>query len=155
MEKKQYFELLKDPRWQKKRLQIFEMDYFRCRQCESKDDTLNVHHLWYEPGKNPWESPDEALITLCDKCHKEAHSINWERAFLELNMSPQQLLEMALALQFFHKKEHEVVKPVLEKYKIRYHPIAVSIEVEMSESSDELMRVQDFQRKNRSKYKNG
>lgn len=33
--------------------------------------TLHVHHKYYEPGKKPWEYPDEALITLCESCHSD------------------------------------------------------------------------------------
>lgn len=34
---------------------------------------LNVHHKYYVKGKSPWEYSDEALITLCEDCHKKAH----------------------------------------------------------------------------------
>lgn len=37
---------------------------------------LEVHHKVYRKGKNPWESPDEELITLCHKCHIKEHSIH-------------------------------------------------------------------------------
>ena len=67
---KTYAELLKDPRWQKKRLEIFQRDYFCCRICGSKDVTLNVHHQWYEKKTKPWDVDDDSLITLCENCHK-------------------------------------------------------------------------------------
>lgn len=34
---------------------------------------LNVHHTYYIKGKAPWEYEDDALITLCEDCHKKAH----------------------------------------------------------------------------------
>jgi hypothetical protein len=34
---------------------------------------LHVHHLYYKVGLNPWEYDDDALITLCWKCHEEIH----------------------------------------------------------------------------------
>lgn len=34
---------------------------------------LNVHHRYYIKGKAPWEYEDDALITLCEDCHKKAH----------------------------------------------------------------------------------
>lgn len=35
---------------------------------------LNVHHKYYIRGKKPWEYPDdEALVTLCEDCHKKRH----------------------------------------------------------------------------------
>lgn len=43
-----YYEMLKDPRWQKKRLEIMERDEFACRDCGDKESTLNVHHTYYE-----------------------------------------------------------------------------------------------------------
>jgi hypothetical protein len=29
-----------------------------------------VHHEYYLPGKEPWEYPNEALIILCESCHR-------------------------------------------------------------------------------------
>lgn len=34
---------------------------------------LHVHHTYYINGKLPWEYENEALITLCWKCHEEKH----------------------------------------------------------------------------------
>ena len=64
-----YSEKLRDPRWQKKRLEIMERDGFSCRRCRGASQTLNVHHLYYEDGKNPWDYPDASLVTLCEDCH--------------------------------------------------------------------------------------
>jgi|688.fasta_scaffold02665_51 hypothetical protein len=60
---------LKHPNWQKKRLLIFERDNFTCQNCQSTDKQLQVHHILY--SKNPIETPDEYLITLCENCHTE------------------------------------------------------------------------------------
>lgn len=73
--KKPYIELLKDPRWQKKRLEIFERDKWTCTECLSKDHTLHVHHLRYEYGKMPWEAIDDDLTTLCEGCHHLEESL--------------------------------------------------------------------------------
>ncbi len=64
-----YSEKLKDPRWQKKRLQILERDNFTCRYCEDTEKTLHVHHMIY--SKAPWLTDNEHLLTLCEDCHKE------------------------------------------------------------------------------------
>ncbi len=40
-----YSEKLKDPRWQKKRLEIFQRDEFHCQQCGDGENTLCVHYL--------------------------------------------------------------------------------------------------------------
>lgn len=70
-----YFEKLKDPRWQKKRLQIFERDKWACLCCDRKDETLCVHHLVYS-AKEPWDEPDENLETLCEDCHSFREDFN-------------------------------------------------------------------------------
>lgn len=66
---KTYWEKLKDPRWQQKRLEIMERDEFTCRHCSSKDKTLNVHHSYYRKGADPWDYESRLLITLCEDCH--------------------------------------------------------------------------------------
>ena len=73
MEKK-YSELLKDPRWQKKRLKILERDEFQCQECCDTSRTLHVHHKYYIYQKSPWDYSDDLLITLCDNCHEEEES---------------------------------------------------------------------------------
>jgi hypothetical protein len=70
MQKKiSYSEKLKDPRWQKLRLEVFERDGFECCCCHDTESTLNVHHLKYSSG-NPWDSDIKDLITYCETCHK-------------------------------------------------------------------------------------
>lgn len=69
MKKKDYVAMLKDPRWQKKRLKILQRDNFTCQRCGSTDKELQVHHLWYHTLRAPWELPDSSLVTLCSDCH--------------------------------------------------------------------------------------
>lgn len=64
-----YSEKLKDPRWQKRRLEILQRDGWRCHLCANDERTLHVHHLFYFPGKEPWEINNGFLITLCEDCH--------------------------------------------------------------------------------------
>lgn len=68
--KNTYSELLKDPRWQKKRLKILDRDGFECKNCGDTTKTLHVHHRRYINGRNPWEYEDSNLVTLCCDCHK-------------------------------------------------------------------------------------
>ena len=68
-----YSQKLKDPRWQRKRLEIFNRDNFTCQRCGNSNDMLAVHHISY--NKNPWESTNENLITLCSACHEEIHFV--------------------------------------------------------------------------------
>jgi hypothetical protein len=75
-EKTPYGELLIDPRWQKKRLVIFNRDGWKCRYCGDSTKTLHVHHEYYAKGKKPWEYPDNDLKTLCADCHSKAHGLD-------------------------------------------------------------------------------
>lgn len=69
MTKQSYSELLRDPRWQKRRLEILNRDEFTCQNCCDSKTTLNVHHCYYEKGRAPWEYEDSSLVTLCEPCH--------------------------------------------------------------------------------------
>jgi 5-methylcytosine-specific restriction endonuclease McrA len=73
-----YSEKLKDPRWQKKRLQILKRDGFKCMSCLSKIKMLSVHHKYYITGFDPWDYPNKSLITLCQDCHNVAKSIDFK-----------------------------------------------------------------------------
>jgi len=61
-------EAYKDPRWQKRRLQIMERDGWACVACRRTDETLHVHHKAYYGM--PWEVSDHDLQTLCEQCHE-------------------------------------------------------------------------------------
>ena len=65
-----YSEKLRDPKWQKMRLEVMERDDFTCVQCGDSASTLNVHHCYYKYGRDPWEYEVDSLITLCETCHK-------------------------------------------------------------------------------------
>jgi 5-methylcytosine-specific restriction endonuclease McrA len=70
MKKNDFFDQYKDPKWQKKRLEIMSRDNFQCQNCYDDSNTLNVHHRYYIQNTKPWEYPEELLITLCEECHK-------------------------------------------------------------------------------------
>ncbi len=69
-----YSEKLKDPRWQKKRLEVLNRDGWACRDCGDTTKQLHVHHSHYERGA-PWETGEQFLLTLCRGCHetRQAH----------------------------------------------------------------------------------
>jgi len=75
-----YAEKLRDPRWQKMRLEIMQRDKFSCRVCNNTEKTLNVHHRFYRKGESPWEYEPAALVTLCEDCHAAAEA---ERDFIQ------------------------------------------------------------------------
>lgn len=81
----EYIEKLKDPRWQKKRLEILERDEWTCQICHDSSSTLVVHHRRYLPNTDPWDYPDDLLVTLCENCHdieKESRP-EYEKLLLE------------------------------------------------------------------------
>lgn len=65
-----YSEKLRDPRWQRKRLEIMNRDDFRCQCCNSGTTTLNVHHRAYLKNRDPWDYQNHMLTTLCEPCHE-------------------------------------------------------------------------------------
>jgi len=72
---KTYAEKLRDPRWQKLRLEIMQRDQFTCQHCQDKTSTLNVHHALYVKGWEPWEYPPHMLITVCEPCHEQIEEV--------------------------------------------------------------------------------
>lgn len=83
-----YAEKLKDPRWQKKRLHILELDEWTCRSCGSTTKTLNIHHALYRKFANPWDYPDWDLITLCEDCHEKHEAIKGDVARAMCSANP-------------------------------------------------------------------
>ncbi len=67
---KSYADKLRDPRWQRMRLEIMQRDGFKCLECGDTGETLNVDHGFYEYGRAPWEYPEWSLRTLCQTHHE-------------------------------------------------------------------------------------
>ena len=109
-----YSEKLKDPRWQKLRLEILKRDNWMCQSCGEKDLVLHVHHRYYTKGKEPWEYPSKALLTLCGECHWEEYMI-WPKAERELIESFKEKFladgahEIAIALHYMTLTHHPEV----------------------------------------------
>lgn len=76
-----YSEKFKDPRWQKKRLEVLEAKNWSCENCGAKEETLHVHHGHYEKGRNPWDYKDFVFHVYCDVCHEK-----WHDAKLDLDI---------------------------------------------------------------------
>lgn len=90
-----YSEKLRDPRWQKLRLEVMDRDGFTCLRCRSKTKTLNVHHLVYH--REPWDSPLAELETLCEECHEWRTKLNKAVELFPTAYIPQ-ILVQSLAL---------------------------------------------------------
>lgn len=76
MNKQSYQELLKDPRWIKRRNEILTRDKNTCQFCGAQDKYLHVHHKRYTQGLKPWEYSPNDLITLCERCHENETEMN-------------------------------------------------------------------------------
>ena len=83
-----YTEKLKDPRWQKKRLEILERDNWECQDCGLTNEQhilcfnkcLVVHNIDGENKKiKEINNQEENLISLCMRCHGKRHKINLEK----------------------------------------------------------------------------
>jgi len=69
---KSYAEKLRDPRWQKKRLEVLNAASFFCEHCGADTKELHVHHHYYDKSLEPWEY-GSAYSCLCDECHSRLH----------------------------------------------------------------------------------
>lgn len=113
-----YSERLKDPHWQKKRLQILERDDWTCQLCFDSESTLVVHHRRYLTSVEPWDYPDELLVTLCEECHNEERAL-WENVdLLEILKGKFYASDVLAITKGFHCLElvhsHEVIASTLE-----------------------------------------
>ena len=95
-----YGDKLKDPRWQKKRLEIMQRDEWKCQFCGESNSTLAVHHTVYQYGKDPWEHHEENLVTICEQCHQSEYESRKE--------SEEQLLEILKIYRFTASDVHEL-----------------------------------------------
>jgi hypothetical protein len=68
-----YRDKLKDPRWQRKRLEVLNEANWRCKKCERGNLPLHVHHILYR-RVDPWEYRLDELQVLCEPCHLKAHN---------------------------------------------------------------------------------
>lgn len=73
MDESRYLEQIQDPRWEKKCFEIFDRDGWCCRLCDDDESPLHIHHVRCVCDKEPWDYPQEQLITLCESCHVAEH----------------------------------------------------------------------------------
>jgi hypothetical protein len=73
-----YSEKLRDPRWQRRRLEKLQAADFACEGCHDSESTLHVHHRLYRKGADPWDYDDNELAVLCEACHAEDHEAKSE-----------------------------------------------------------------------------
>lgn len=105
-----YSKLLKDPRWQKKRLEILSRDKFMCQFCYDEESPLHVHHIAYFNGF-PWEIPNHLLKTLCEDCH--------ENETIKLKSATYKLIQ-TLKKAGFTAGAFDILSDSIEKSKINW-----------------------------------
>ena len=99
-----YWKKLKDPRWQKRRLEVLARDGFKCVGCGATSETLHVHHLVYRKGVEPWEAPMDDMVTVCERCHEVAEDkevLLGFRKFMTLGIHLESLREVSKAMSEF------------------------------------------------------
>lgn len=111
--KEQYAQKLRDPRWQKRRLEIFQRDGFRCRACKTDEVELHVHHLKYT-GSNPWDAGNGDLETLCADCHRAREDANREMAEFIRTAGTKSLLLLAQEFKCLHEGFVKMSKKEIE-----------------------------------------
>lgn len=122
MKKTEYFQLLRDPRWQKKRLEIMSRDNFECLDCGESEKTLNVHHVHYVKGRAPWQYHDSTLVTLCENCHEEDHRYGYElekhlpSSLKQIGVRPNQIAGFAYTIDLLREKYGEEKAKVLVEH---------------------------------------
>ena len=85
-----YADLLKDPMWQKRRLEVLEDAQWKCEECDDKTTELHVHHKRYLRNLKPWEYERADLIVLC-----RPHHDLWHRNMDILMLAVSRMISMA------------------------------------------------------------
>lgn len=117
-----YRQKLQDPRWQRKRLEIFQRDNFSCLSCGRNDLPLHVHHLSYLIGKEPWDHPNFLLATYCEYCHNSEHEYNMREPLNDF------IIELI-------KDNHLMIQPVAQLCVLveKYEPFRIHLKAFLKE----------------------
>lgn len=121
-----YAERLRDPKWQKKRLEVMERDQWQCINCCDKKTTLNVHHCWYEKGVDVWDYPMECYQTLCEPCHKIAESTRLKLSKILFSSTPE---DMAFIIKFVSGIKHEKLGEAFSYLDLNAFPILLGLDL--------------------------
>jgi len=71
-----YSDKLRDPRWQRKRLEALDAADWACASCSADELTLHVHHRRYIKGREVWDYSLDELAVLCENCHTIVHELD-------------------------------------------------------------------------------
>lgn len=90
-----YWKKLQDPRWQRKRLEMLDDAGWKCQTCGAEDRRLEVHHICYRKGAEPWEYEQHELRVLCSEHHERLHEeVNPSMLNLASQLDPDVSLEL-------------------------------------------------------------
>lgn len=133
-----YQELLQHPKWQKKRLEILERDEYTCQLCQDTETQLQIHHLEYSYGINPWEYSNDKLITYCAICHaleeflkKEFTNLKIALIFYKKNQGDSILIECYLHQPFTSMDRYHEGLFIYEKQTKRIRTVSIILKDEI------------------------
>jgi len=115
-----YKDKLKDPRWQKKRLEVLSENNFTCQYCGDTETTLHVHHLCYNSETyNPWDVDNTALLCICENCHTIEHLQGLSEFDKELIKAVKDMAVIYSGRDWpVNQFVQTVVKKIITKYKV-------------------------------------
>lgn len=100
-----YRKKLNTGQWDAFRKRQYALANFSCAMCRRGGVELNVHHLFYEADREPWEYEDHEVVVLCRDCHEATHiQLKKFRQFVFGKMTPHvfQIINGALAVGLEH-----------------------------------------------------
>lgn len=125
MKKQTYLEQLKDPRWQKRRLEIMSQNSFSCENCGDDSSQLHVHHKEYFKDKKLWEYGNRQLMCLCDSCHESFHSkedlLKMMCSFLDLDGPFGRDIVALIIAGFMSESYEDIVSMMGKEFDTPYH----------------------------------
>ena len=89
-----YAEKLRDPRWQRRRLQVLDKADWMCEECGDASSEMHVHHKIYRKGRLPWGYEIWEYRALCLICHRDETQVRQELAELMIYMDIHELNEL-------------------------------------------------------------
>ncbi len=143
---KSYAEKLRDPRWQRKRLETMQRADFTCEWCGDKTTTLHVHHGYYARGYEPWDYEEDTLYCLCESCHQQAENLKHDLHLKIAKVHPEKHAELLRAILAW-KENNVAVAPrskVAGSGESELKPVII-VGVANGEISETGFGVQEFQ----------
>ena len=139
-----YFEQLKHPNWQRRRLDMLNEANFECSDCGSKETTLHVHHKQYFKGRMAWEYSNEELVVLCEGCHKSEHrSADVMKQIMVVENTFQMLAIMGGFLHRSEKQDPGLIEEARQGYPLGFAYGYVASLLEFLEI-DEIAKVAEY-----------